>query len=250
MKYILTFFLTAIILVSFGQSKPAKAKTETDTLLNKFLKDMPEEARAGFLQEYNKMSPEQRKQMVELIDGFSSMPQSSKKQLVQNIDTNYAQIAALKDYFNKIVPPDYGIYIEFQPPSKILRQDESIDLWVFRKNNSNQYDAVFQEWNVELKSAKLDSLLRLTPLTRHNLQELKACLDKANCISISNRGVCEIGYARSGMGKYSYLVFDHPLNGEEKKQYNNGCTYIFYKDNIVLEYGGGAIVSQCFPDKE
>ena len=250
MKYIFTLLLTATVILSFGQNKPPKSNRETDTLLSKFLKDLPKEAQADFLKEYEKMSPAQRKQMLEMMDVFSSMPQSSKKELIQNIDTNYSQVAALKDYFKKIVPSDYAIYIEFQPPNKILKQDESIDLWVFKKNNSDQYDVIFQEWNVELKSAKLDSLLRLTPLTRHNLQELKAYLDKANCISISNRDVCEIGYARSGMGKYSYLIFDKPLNDEEKKQYNNGCSYIFYKDNIVLEYGGGAVGSQCFPDRE
>ena len=75
-------------------------------------------------------------------------------------------------------------------------------------------------------------------------------LDKANCISVYNKDAIEIGYARSGMGKYSYLIFDKSLTEEEKDKYNNGCEYIFYKDNIVLEYGGGAIGSQCFPDIE
>lgn len=241
MKYILTIILTLIVRVSFGQS---------DTALNNLLKDIPKELQADFTKEYNKMSPEQKKQMLELMDFFASMPKSSKKELIQNVDTNYNNIAALKAFFNKIIPPEYSIYIELKPAEKVLNLDESIDFWVSKKNNSGQYESIFQQWNVELKSAKLDSLLRLTPLTRNHLQELKAYLDKANCISISNRDICEIGYARSGMGKYSYLVFDMPLTANEKKQYNNGCTYIFYKDNIVLEYGGGAVGTQCFPDKE
>ena len=54
--------------------------------------------------------------------------------------------------------------------------------------------------------------------------------------------------ARSGMGKYSLKLFDIDLTNDQIKQYNDGCTYIFYKKNIVLEYGGGAVGSQCFPD--
>jgi hypothetical protein len=132
-----------------------------------------------------------------------------------------------------------------------MKLDESVDFWVFRKNKeTNDNQVVFQEWNIEIKSTKLDSLLRLTTLRRKDLQELKMYLDKANCISVSNRDEFEVGFARSGMGKYSYLIFDNPLTKEEKEKYNNGCEYIFYKDNIVLEYGGGAIGSQCFPDRE
>lgn len=52
------------------------------------------------------------------------------------------------------------------------------------------------------------------------------------------------------MGKYSYLIFDRPLSEAEKKDYDDKCEYIFYKENIVLEYGGGAIGTQCFPDPD
>lgn len=206
---------------------------------------------AEFLKEYKSMSPAQRKLMLEFSDFMSNMPQSSKKQLIQNIDTNYQNVVALKDFFNRIVPKDYSIYIEFKSPEKILHLDESIDFWVSKKDSSSDSIIdIFQEWSVELKSKKLDSLLNLTPLTRTDLQALKGYLDKAKCISVTNGNICDIGYARSGMGKYSYLIFDKPLSDDEKKNYNNNCEYIFYKDNIVLVYGGGAIGAQCFPDKD
>lgn len=251
MKYILTIFLSFNFLVSFGQSDTSKNTVVIDTILVKFLDGLPKEMHKEFIDEYNKMSADQRKLMIGLMDVFSSMPTSSKKQLIQNIDTNYSNILALKTFFKNIVPTDYSIYIEFKPPEKILKLDESIDFWVFRKDKKTKNsEVVFQEWNIELKSTKLDSLLKLTTLKRKDLQDLKHYLDKANCISVSNRNEFEIGYARSGMGKYSYLIFDKPLSKEDQKKYNNGCEYIFYKDNIVLEYGGGAIGSQCFPDRE
>ena len=248
MKYILLILLIAFAPASFGQSK--SRKKETDTLLIKLLKYIPEEEQSRYRRQYKRMSSEQKKLSATMMDFFANMAQSSKKQLIQNVDTNYAQIAALKEFYSKIVPSEFAVYVEFKPPDKILQTDESIDLWVYKKSSAGQYEVVFQEWNVELKSKTLDSLLQLTPLTRDNLKDLKFYLDKAHCISISNRDGCEIGYARSGMGKYSYLIFDNPLNEEERAKYNDGCTYIFYKDNIVLEYGGGAIGSQCFPDSE
>lgn len=60
------------------------------------------------------------------------------------------------------------------------------------------------------------------------------------------RGDNNIGFARSGMGKYSYKLFDNQLTENQKQRYNNGCEYIFYKDSVVLEYGGGTIRPQCF----
>lgn len=248
MKFFLTILLNLLVIVAFGQSNPSTTTIQPDTLLEKILKTIPEEKHAEFTELYNKLTIEQKKEMIMLMDFTFSLPVSSKKELILNIDSNHNQILVLKNYFNKIVPSGYEIYIEFHPPEIML--DESIDLWVYKKNETNRYDVVFQEWNIELKSSKLDSLLRLTPITRKLLSELKSYLKNANCISIRNGEICEIGFARSGMGKYSYLIFDKPLNEEEKKEYNNGCTYIFYKENIVLEYGGGAIGTQCFPDKE
>jgi hypothetical protein len=251
MKYILTIFLSFSFLVSFGQSDTLNSKQRSDSILNKILEGLPKESHQEIIEANKKMSDEQRSEMLMMMDFLSSMPISSKKQLIQNVDTNYSNILALKTFFKSIVPSNYSIYIEFKQPEKILKLDESIDFWVFRNaTKTNNTEVVFQEWNIELKSKKLDSLLSLTTLTRKDLIELKKYIEKANCISVSNREEFEIGFARSGMGKYSYLIFDKPLSKEEQKKYNDGCYYIFYKDNIVLEYGGGAIGSQCFPDRE
>ena len=37
-------------------------------------------------------------------------------------------------------------------------------------------------------------------------------------------------------------------NNEIKQKFNDGCMYKYFKENIALEYGGGAIGSQCFED--
>ena len=118
MKYVLTIFLTFAFLVTFGQSDTSNKKVEADTLLNKLLAGLPKEMHKEFIEEYKKMTADQKKANLEFMDFFSSLPTSSKKQLIQNIDTNYNNILALKTFFKTLVPTDYSIYIEFKPPEK------------------------------------------------------------------------------------------------------------------------------------
>jgi hypothetical protein len=248
MKYLLLFVLLICVYAGYSQVKPGN-ESKSDSLLNKILLRLPKEIRGDFLKEYKTLSIEQRKKSLEFLDVMTSLPKSSKKQLKENIDSNYANISALKSFFKKLVSDEYTYSIEFKPPQKALQLEESIDIKVFRKRNGiSLNETICQEWNVELKSSKLDSLLKLTFLTRGDLSKLKVMLDMANCISVNNAGASEIGFARSGMGKYSYLIFDNPLTEKEIKSYNNGCEYIYYKRNIVLMYGGGAVGPQCFPD--
>lgn len=103
-----------------------------------------------------------------------------------------------------------------------------------------------RNFDLNINSTKTDSLLTTLGWTKETLKILKEKLDKAYCISVENGNPATIGFQRSGMGKYSYKVFEKPLTDRLKNRYDDGCTYIFYKDNIVLEYGGGAIGSQCF----
>jgi hypothetical protein len=48
------------------------------------------------------------------------------------------------------------------------------------------------------------------------------------------------------MGKYSYVLFDHALSEQEKKGYNDGCLFIYFREKVALEYGGGVFGPQCF----
>lgn len=250
MKFLIACLLCFIVMHSYGQSDTSIVGQ--DTLLPKFLSGLPEEMHDKFLKEYKTWTPEKRKEILEFIEFMGSMPYSSKKQLIQNIDTNYNNVNALKTYFRQIVAPGYEVYIEFAPAEKLLSIGEYIDFGVDKWNpKTKRYESVFQEWSVEIKSAKLDSLLRLATLNRAQLTELKKYVDKAGCISVKNgKQFFEIGFGRSGMGKYAYLVFDEPLTKDQQKEYDDGCGYIFYKNNIVLEYRGGAVGPQCFPDKE
>src|SRR6185436_642280 len=104
-------------------------------------------------------------------------------------------------------------------------------------------------WSLSVNSEKTAQLLNKLGWTTETLKMLKRKLDQANCISINSEEPVTIGYQRSGMGKYFYKLYDQPLSESKKKEYNDGCQYIYFQDNVVLEYGGGAIGPQCFPEE-
>jgi hypothetical protein len=213
-----------------------------DSLLQTIVKDLPENKKSELLKMYNE-GDEQTKEFFLIM---FSMPKSSKKELISNIDSNFEKISFLKTSYLKLVPKDYIVSIEFNPPDKIASTKESIDLKIEHKYN-NQTE-VKQEWNLEYRSQKLAQMIKPLGWTNETLTNIKKLLSDANCVSIENGDITKIGFARSGMGKYFFNLFDNDLANEQIKKYNDGCTYIFYKKNIVLEYGGGAIGSQCFPD--
>jgi len=195
------------------------------------------------LKTYDTASDEEKEFFIAMIN----MPVSSKKALIKNIDTNYQNIAHLKKEYLKLVPVGFTIYIEFKPADKVLDQPEEIDLFIYKGSQPGELS--IQKWNLQYGDPVLDLLLKMAGWNYATLDKIKMLLHNANCISIKNgEDMITIGYARSGMGMYFYDLFNKDLTPAQIKDYNDGCTYIYYKQNIVLEYGGGAIGSQCFPD--
>ena len=236
---LLTFFSAATYVC--GQS--LNREINKDSLIQTILKDLPEERKIEFLKVYNE-SNEQSKDFLLAI--AMPMQKSSKKELVSNIDSNFEKINFLETSYSKLVPKDYIVFIEFNPEDKFLMTKESIDLRIEHKiNEPNNFK---QDWGLEYNSNKLSQMLEPLKWTNETIKLIKRLLSDANCVSIENGDVTTIGFARSGMGKYSFKFFNNDLTSDEIKEYNNGCTFIFYKKNIVLEYGGGAIGPQCFPD--
>ncbi len=213
-----------------------------DSLLQANLKDLPEDNKAELLKMYN----EGNKQTKEFFLFMFSMPRSSKKEMIADIDSNFDNINVLKTDYLKLVPNNYIVSIEFNPANKIAMTKESIDLKM--EDTLNKQWNLEQEWNLEYSSKKLAHMLTRLGWINTTLEKIKKLLADAKCVSIENGIITTIGFARSGMGKYFFKLFDSDLTDEQIKEYRNGCTYIFYKKNIVLEYGGGAAGSQCFPD--
>jgi len=162
----------------------------------------------------------------------------SKKDLIENYNLKSKEITEVRNYIKTTTPDNKAVMIEFDGNQKLVYFHVTVD------------DR--RDWNYDLliNSPKTDSLLHKLGWTQETLSTLKSKLDNANCISVESGEPCTIGYQRSGMGMYHYKIFNQTLNDSLKKQYNDGCTYIYYKDNVVLEYGGGAIGRQCFEDEK
>lgn len=160
----------------------------------------------------------------------------SKKDLVENYNQKSQEITELRNYIKSIVPVNMSVDVEFEGNSRLS---------IFHIANDGKYD---NNWGINVGSIKADSLLKKLGWTYETLSTLKQKLDDANCISIESGEPCTIGYQRSGMGKYFYKVFNKVLSDSLKKQFNDGCCYIYYKDNIVLGYGGGTLGPDCFED--
>lgn len=157
-----------------------------------------------------------------------------KKDLIENYTLKSREINELKQYVELITPKHKTVDIEF---------DNNRNLGIFHVIEEGNYD---NNWNVPINSLKADTLLNKLHWNRQILKTLKEKLDKANCISVNTDKPFTVGFQRSGMGIYFYKIFDKLLTDSLKKEYDDGCTFIFYKDNIVLEFGGGAIGQQCF----
>jgi len=194
---------------------------------------------------------------------FFSMDSSSKDELVENYQLKKEYILKLKDSYEHIVPEDYHVYIE-------CKDDNNIDLWVFEKVDTLSKESIclFQEWDINpfdyvknplssydsiycpSKTNDIELIKKRLKWTDSTFIEIKQLLKKANCISIENGNPVEVGYARSGMGKYSYYLFNDSIPNDEIHQWNDSCSYIYYNPKVVLGYSGGAIGSQGFPDPE
>lgn len=153
----------------------------------------------------------------------------SKKDLMRNYDKHASEINELKRYVRSITPIGDMIDIEFKNSNEFGR---------FNLNHLSYY-------NIKVNSKQADSLFKKLNWSIPIIRTLKSKLDAANCISVANVDPFIIEWQRSGVGVYSYYVFDRPLNDSLKKAYTNGCNYSFYKNNVVLNYEGGTTSNLC-----
>lgn len=223
-----------------------KAQTpETNILFESFnLKYSPEALQKAKL-EYEQANDTIKAIMREVY----TMPMSSKAELIENFEERSEAIYNLKSEFEKAIPKGYVVSLEIEMSDSPLRSVQSIDLQIFKKNKKGELDLVDADWGIEYGSEDLDRMLALIGWDPMTFSGIKNMFQMANCISIQNGDQTEIGFARSGLGKYSYLIFPTKLlTVPQIKVYNDGCEYIYYKTNVVLKYEGGMAGPQCFTD--
>jgi len=181
--------------------------------------------------------------IIMIISTFGGFDKDySVSDLKENFEKNKTEIYELKQYFNEIVPKNRFVEIEFEDDNTLGR----FGIRALDSTAGNPDGPMFLEWDLKTNTAKMDSLIQPMGWTRETLKDLKEKIDNADCIQIESGEPTKIGFKRSGMGMYSFNVFDQPISDNLTEQYNDSCTYILVNRKLVLEYGGGAIGSQCF----
>lgn len=170
------------------------------------------------------------------FDGIFTGPSYNKKDLIENYEARTNEILDVTNYYKSILPDGASMEIEFENDNKLR---------IFHVKSESNYQ---RNWHLKVKTPKVDSLLTKLNWTTNELEILKEKLDKANCISIAGNDPVVIGWKRSGMGMFSYYIFDNNLEKDKIEDYNDGCHYSFYKNNIFLKYDVGAIGPECFPE--
>eukprot|EP01133_Synstelium_polycarpum_P002868 gene2868-3294_t len=245
MKYLLSFTFIFVFFTHFTRAQQFNPKVNKDSLLQTIYKKFGEPERIQEFKTHYNQADEKTKEFLLFI---GSMPSSSKKELIANIDSNYTKIQNLITSYQKLVPKDYIVSIEFQPANIVISSPPSVDMRI-QSHSADNFNSLEteQKWDMAYGSAELKNMCNRLHWNEQTLKTIKELLDQANCISIENDKIAEIGFARSNMAKYSYLIFERDLDKTQIEKYNDGCMYIYHKNNIVLEFAGGAVGPQCFP---
>lgn len=179
--------------------------------------------------------------MVLIIgSAFGSFDKSySVSELKNEYYSKEVEIKELVYYYNTIKPRNCSVDIEFKN-DKILER-----LTIISKDSSKE--VIYQEWDVNANVLQTEKFKNLVGWDEHQIKGLKNKLDQADCISIKEGEPLKIGFKRSGMGIFSFNIFQEAKTNRD--EYNNDCEYILVNRYLALQYGGGVIGPQCFPDK-
>jgi hypothetical protein len=162
---------------------------------------------------------------------------------VTDLKNNYfkkeKEIAELIIYYKSIVPENRFVEIEFE-------NDKIINRFGITETFQNGYAPLFLDWDLEINNQRTDSVMATIGWNTDILQNIKRKLDNANCIGIENGEHITVQFQRSGMGMYSFNIFEKPMNDSLKNIYNDSCYHILVNEKLALEYGGGVFGPQCF----
>jgi len=118
-------------------------------------------------------------------------------------------------YFKEIKPKDKSIAIEFRDSKTLSR---------LRINSKDSTRAIFQQWDIPVKNLFNSELSKHLSWNDEKVKLLKTKLDNANCISIEDGEPIKVGFKRSGMGMYSFNIFQDKMT--DGNNFNDSCQYI------------------------
>jgi len=235
----LAFITLCLSFSPLCQAQQLDPKYNRDSLFNALASKLPEAERRQFNEGYVTDDAKGKESLVYMLH----LPRSSKDKMTATIGRKKPQITTLVKSYTALVAKGYTVYIEFNPEDKMFRMPASINLHITQGAETDTGHALLYG------SAGLKKKLDQLGWTNQTLEKIKALLDNVGCISIKNGDdKTEIGFARSGMGKYGFLLFPKVLNNTEITAYNDGCHYLYHENNLVLTYSNGGVGPDCFPD--
>lgn len=177
--------------------------------------------------------------------------------LKENFERHEQEILALKAYMEKITPADVKIDVFYNSSSNIdLKVEERAPAsktgWEMRydRYDFDPSDAGSGSPSVT-EEMSFDEVLSKLNWKEEVFRTIWEKLDDVNCTSIGiGPSACVIGYQRNVAGRYFYRIIDNQSIESIKREYNDGCFYKYYRDNVVFMYAGGAFGMQCFEDFE
>ena len=163
--------------------------------------------------------------------------------MAKHYEKNKKEMEELVEYTDRALDDSIYVHLEF----------ESGEVAMFHISSKGD-SYIRQSWNDEAVRRK-DSLMRVVGLTPEEYGNIRQRLDRIDCIGIAKdtshpNGKTVIYFRRVGMGMYSFILFDNPINQEEKDRFVKGGEYIPYSDRVIFQYGGGAFGKQYFTTEE
>ena len=124
----------------------------------------------------------------------------SVSELKEEYSSNEKAIDDLISYFNKSKPKDKIVAIEF-------KDNETIGRLIIRDKKSDS--TFFQHWDFDKEMLITPNLKSKLGWDLKTIEILKEKLDEADCISIEDGEPIKVGFKRSGMGMFSFNIFQN-----------------------------------------
>ena len=163
--------------------------------------------------------------------------------MAKHYEKNKKEMDELAKYADRALDDSIYVHLEFE--------DGEVAMFHISSKGDSY---IRQSWDDEAVRRK-DYLMSVVGLTPEEYEEISHRLDRMGCIGIAKdtshpNGKTVIYFRRVLMGMYSFILFDNPINQEEKDRFMKGGEYIPFSDRVIFQYGGGAFGKQYFTKEE
>lgn len=180
-------------------------------------------------------------------------------QVYENYEINSPTLDSLSSYFYSIKPDSIDIWIRFNNENTF-----DIKLWDKKriKTENSIFDKYgsFDKYENKINDSAIINVLDYISIDTSQLKYLETRLIQVNCNSIGYKcdfwdirnggGFIEIGYPTNGFYGLTYIIMDSTKDSVFLEKVNQMCNYKVINNKTLLQYGGPAWGSDCFPDKK